>query len=323
MTDATGAMSRRRIGTDGPETSLLSLGSWHTYDRMDFHEGVELLRRAFDAGITFFDVAVYGGVALEPGGPVRYSYTDVIFGRLIEKAGIARSDIAVSEKLWLGNFPDQPLAEQLDRALDRVGTDYADFAVLGDIRTDDLDMRRVVEQLAELVRDGKLRAWGVNNWSVADIQRARDIAAAESWPGPQMAQLKYSICRRAMADSEPYRRMFSETGISLQASDIFEGGMLAGKPQPDRMIGRDPGGIRDAIRDAAPKVTSIAAEFDATPAQLAIAFCLGHPALVTVLFGASSMKQLEENLGALELHERHGDAIRERVADLWLDGAVD
>lgn len=306
---------RRRIGATGPEVSVLSLGSWHTYDRMDFHTGVELLRRAVAAGIDLFDVGVYGF------GDV-HVFTDVLFGRMIESAGVARDAYVLSEKLWLEDWPGRSLGDQLDRALDRVGTGYADFAVLGDIRTDDLDLRALVTELAELVRDGRLRAWGVNNWSVQALRSAYDFAVAESLSRPQLAQLKYGLCRRSIADGEPFRRLFAETGVTLQASDVFEGGILAGKVATDRMIGRDPGGIRERIRAAAAGATEIAHGLDATPAQLTIAFCLTHPALTTVLFGVSTIAQLEENIAALDLLNRHGDIIRDLVGGLWLDRDV-
>ncbi|MGH8963663.1 MAG: aldo/keto reductase [Jatrophihabitantaceae bacterium] len=318
------SLERRRIGTTGPEVSVLALGSWHTYDRIDFHACVQLLRAAIDAGITFFDVGVYGGVPVDgPGSPISYSHTDVIFGRAMEVAGVAREEYVLSEKLWLEQWPERGLGEQLQRALDRVGTDYADFAVLGDIRTPDLDLHRLVEDLAEVVRSGRLRSWGVNNWSVANLRRTHEIAREGGLPGPQLAQLKYSVCRRAVADGEPFRELFAESGISLEASDIFEGGILAGSSGSARPVGRDPGDLRPSIADAAPRAAAIAAELGVTPAQLAVAFCLTHAAAATVLFGASRIEQLQENLGALDLLRRVGaDALRERVTSLALDAGI-
>jgi L-glyceraldehyde 3-phosphate reductase len=313
---------RKRIGTAGPEASVLSLGSWHTYDRMDFHDGADLLRRAVDAGINLFDVGVYSGFPID--GKVHHGFSDVIFGRMMEHAGVAREAYLLSVKLWLEGWPRRSMAEQLDRALDRVGTGHADFAILGDIRTADPDLPALVRELAELVRDGRLGAWGVNNWSVHHLRTVHDVAVAESLPGPQMAQLKYSLCRRSIPDGEPYRTLFAETGITLEASDVMEGGILAGKPEPDRMIGKDPGGVREKIRAVAGRAAEVARELDATPAQLAIAFCLTHPAITTVLFGVTRVSQLEENIGALKLLTRHGDAIRDLVGELWADrDAVD
>ncbi|MFD0634838.1 aldo/keto reductase [Catenulispora yoronensis] len=175
-------LPRRRIGTLGPEVSVLSLGSWHTYDRIDFHAGVDLVRQAVEAGVNFFDVGVYSGFPITEGGPVYHGFTDVIFGRLIEKAGVKREDYVLSEKLWLEGFPQHSFAAQLDRALYRVNTHYADFAVLGDIRGETPDLRRMVLELGELVREGKLHAWGVNNWSVEHIRAVHELALAEGSP---------------------------------------------------------------------------------------------------------------------------------------------
>jgi aryl-alcohol dehydrogenase-like predicted oxidoreductase len=313
----------RRIGRSGPEVSVLSLGSWHTYDRMTARDAVELLRTAVDVGINLFDVGFYGSFA--DGTNVPQSFTDVLFGRYIQSAGVARDEYVLSIKLWLEDYPEHTLSDQIDNALLRIGTDHADFAILGDIDDPGPDPRRLVTDLGTLVADGRLGGWGVNNWSCDAIRAVHDAAAAEGVPGPQLAQLKYSVVRRSIADGEPFRALTADTGITLEASDVFEGGILAGHAKPNRVIGKDPGGIRANIADAADKLAQIARSMNATPAQLAIAFCLTHPTITSVLFGASRLSQLNENLGALDLLARHGDdvsAIRDAVDGLWLDRNV-
>jgi L-glyceraldehyde 3-phosphate reductase len=311
----------RRIGTLGPEVSVLALGSWHTYDRMPFTEAVTMIRHAIDSGITLFDVGYYGGFVID-GRPVPEAYTDILFGRIIRAAGVSREDYALSAKLWVNNYPEKSFEDQLDNLLLRVDTEHADFAILGDLFGRTLDYPRLVADLGSLIDKGKLGGWGVNNWSVADIRAVHRAALDAGVAGPQMAQLKYSVVRRSIPDGEPFRRLVEDIGITLQASDVLEGGMLAGNVKPDRMIGRDPGGIRDGIPDAARRLADIAASLDATPAQVAVAFCLTHPAITTVLFGATRTAQLVENIAAVELGERHGPRIREAVADLWLDRDV-
>ncbi|MBD0670416.1 aldo/keto reductase [Streptomyces sp. CBMA156] len=309
---------RRRLGTAGPEASVLSLGSWHTYDRMDFADAVAMVRHAVDLGVNLFDVAVYG----LPGGPP--VFTDVLFSAIVRAAGLAREDYLLSAKLWLEPYPGLPLREQLRGALFRAGVEHADVAVLGDVRRDDMDLRAVAEELAELEREGLIGCWGVNNWSATHIRTVREHARAAGSPGPQLAQLKYSPCRRAIPDGEPFAALFAE-GLSMQASDVLEGGVLAGRTAPSREIGRDPGGIRDRITAAAPGLAETAAGLGATAAQLCVAFALTHPATATVLFGASRMAQLTDNTGALALVERVGaERLRELVAPYWADrGAVD
>ncbi|GAA3004640.1 aldo/keto reductase [Actinokineospora diospyrosa] len=312
---------RRRIGTTGPEVSVLSMGSWHIYDRMPFQEAVAMLRRAADAGITLFDAAYYGGFTID-GNTIPESYTDIIFGRAMAVAGIPREDWKFSAKLWLQGFPEVSFESQLDHLLPRVGIEHADFAILGDLFGTEPDMAVLTGALGELIAKGKLGGWGVNNWSVEHIRAAHRAATAQGVPGPQMAQLKYSVVRRSIPDGAPFRALAEEIGITIQASDVFEGGILAGKLTPDRMIGRDPGGIRDQVAAAAVRLQEIAQRYDATAAQAGIAFCLADPLTTTVLFGTSRLAQLEANLGAVELAARHGAEIREAVADLWLDKDV-
>lgn len=110
--------------------------------------------------------------------------------------------------------------------------------------------------------------------------------------------------------------------MAIQASDILEGGILAGKGAPQRKIGADVGGIRDRIAAIVPELGEIAARFGATRAQLALAWCLAAPGVATVLFGVSRLAQLEDNLAALALADRHGAAIRAACAHLHCDGAV-
>ena len=88
----------RRIGTLGPEVSVLSLGSWHIYDRMPFRDAVAMIRYAVEAGINLFDVGYYGGFSID-GKPAQESYTDILFGRIIKAAGVARDEYVLSAKL--------------------------------------------------------------------------------------------------------------------------------------------------------------------------------------------------------------------------------
>lgn len=302
----------KRLGPSGPVVPPLGLGSWHTWNRMEFDEAVAIVRRAVDAGAGLFDVAYYNMGPHPDDSP-----TDLIWSRAIAEAGIQRDQFVYSGKLWLWDYPAQDFTRQLTVALDRVGLERADTAVIGDYLS--IDIPAVVTDVAEQIRAGRLGSWGTNNWPFADFQAAREFARKEGMPLPTFVQLKYGIARRTMAEGSYYGELFRSGELALQASDTFEGGILAGKKGTVREVGADPGGIRQAIRDAADEVTRIASDFGATPAQLGIAFCLTNPAVANVLFGASRLSQLDDNLGALELVRDHGQEIRSAVAHLWID----
>lgn len=316
---STTVLPRRRIGTTGPAASVLSLGSWHIYDRMDFSDSVDMVREAVDRGVNMFDVGVYGLRGQQP--PV---FTDVLFSAVIRAAGIERGQYLLSSKLWLEGYPEQSLKAQLEHALLRAGNDHADIAILGDLRKEGIDLRRLVLDLAGLQESGLLGCWGVNNWSAANIQALIDIAAEEGVSGPQIAQLKYSVSRRSIPDGEPFARLF-EQGLTMQASDVMEGGILAGKLNPQREVGRDPGNIREKIAGSFPALEQLSNELGVTPAQLCIAFTLTHPANSTTLVGSSSVEQLRANIDAVGLVEKVGaEELRRLVEPLWADkGIVD
>lgn len=314
----TNPLPRRRIGTSELEASVLSLGSWHTFDRMDFADAVTMVRHALDEGVNLFDVGVYGMPGMPP------VFTDVLWGAIMRATGTPRDTYLASVKLWIEGFGAEGSAPQLKNAFLRTGLDHADLVILGDLRRDDVRLEDLVGDLAALTDAGLIRAWGVNNWSAANIHALRRIAAEQGVPGPQIAQLKYSVARRSIPDGEPFAQLFAE-GFSMQASDVLEGGILAGRTSPEREIGRDPGSIRDAIVATVPGITELAGKLGTTPAQLAIAFTLTHPANTTTLVGATRLEQVRQNIGALELVERVGaEELRALVEPFWCDrGIVD
>jgi aryl-alcohol dehydrogenase-like predicted oxidoreductase len=278
---------------------------------------VAVVQRAAQAGAAFFDVAYYN-----MGPHSDDAVTDKLFGQAVRAAGLGRDDYLLCGKLWLWDYPAQGFRDQMDVALDRIGTDHADAVVVGDYEPG-IDLRQVVLDVQSEIERGRFGFWGINNWPAADVALVLDFAEAEGLTPPSFAQLKYSLVRRTMAEGPYYRPWFDDGTLALQASDVFEGGILVGKVNPARGIGADVGGIRDQIRAAWPTVAALAESLDATPAQLGLAFTLTHPACANVLFGATSVAQLEDNLGALALLDRVGrDRLRDLTEDLWLDHAV-
>lgn len=312
MTDH--AFPRRDLG--GLAVPPLALGSWNTWDRMEPEEAAVLIRRAVDLDAGFFDVAYYN-----MGPHAENSTTDILFGDALRQSGVDRSEIVLCGKLWLWDWPNQGFRAQLVESLDRAGLDRFDTLVVGDYMAEP-DVERIVADVNELIADGLVGGWGINNWRIGHTTAALDAAASAGLIGPSFAQLKYGIARRAMAEGESYAPLFADGTLALQASDVFEGGILAGKLVPERKIGADVGGIRERIVAIYPEVAGIAAEFGVTPAALGVAFCLANPAVANVLFGASRLSQLEENHAALALAAAHGDEVRAALAGLRVDDGV-
>lgn len=317
MSAGTAPVPTRTLGPGGPEVPVFALGSWNTWDRMTPDDAVALIRRAQEVGAAFFDVAHY-----DMGPHAENARTDILFGEAVRAAGLSREDYLLCGKLWLWEYPERTFADQLRVSLGRIGVERADLVVVGDY-FGELDVARVVRDVAAEIAAGRFDTWGVNNWTIRDVRTALEVAEAEGLTPPTFAQLKYGLVRRTMAEGSFYGELFADGRLALQASDVFEGGILAGKLAPARKIGADVGGVRERIVAAYPEVERIAASFGATPTQLGIAFALAHPATANVLFGVSRIEQLEDNLGALDLLDRVGvDALRAATGHLWLDREV-
>lgn len=308
--------SENTLGPGGAVTSLLGLGSWNTWDRMDFDEAVELIEASVASGVTLFDVAHYN-----TGPHAEQARTDIIFGEAVRSAGLDRERFQICGKLWLWEYPESSFEQQMTTSLERIGTPYVDTVVLGDYMSTP-DIPSVVTDVAEQISKGRLHSWGVNNWPADDLDAAFEFAEREGMPPPSFAQLKYSVVRRSLAEGKRYGSYFSAGKLALQASDIFEGGILLGKKYPDRKIGADPGGIRERIRQSTDEIARVAAEFGTTASQLAIAYCLCHPATRNVLFGVRTHQQLADNLGAPRLAAEYGSEITAALEHLWLDTEV-
>lgn len=307
----------RTLGPSGLEVPVFALGSWNIWDRMEPADRRALIERAIEIGSPFFDVAYYN-----MGPHAEASRTDLLFGETIRDLGLARSDYQLCGKLWLWEYPQTGFAEQMQTSLERIGHDHFETVVVGDF-FGDIDIAQVTRDVQAEINRGSFSSWGVNNWPADALELAFATAAAEGLTPPTFAQLKYGLVRRSMAEGEFYGKRFADGSLVLQASDAFEGGILVGKLNPARKIGADVGGIREQIIAAYPEVERIATSFDATPAQLGIAFCLANPATANVLFGASSVAQLNDNLGSINLLKRVGaEALREATSELWLDRDV-
>lgn len=288
--------------------SALGLGSYETLCYLEYRDIVELVSTAFELGITLFDVAHYR----------RAPHTEVVLMRALADAGIKRDDFVLVTKVF--GRDDQDMATQLEESLQRLGTDRVDGVLCYGPRWDIGDAESHAVEVADLVSSGRARWWGGLNWSAADITAGVNGLLNRGAPRPVMMQMKYNFARRSIVESDEYMEAWRTLGLVLQASDSLEGGVIAGKGDSDRVLGRDPGGIREQIKAHLPELRQVASEFGVTLAELAVIFAAGFEHTGTVLVGASRPDQLRQNVRAIERVAELSGAVRERLESLEITG---
>jgi aryl-alcohol dehydrogenase-like predicted oxidoreductase len=283
------------------EITRLSLGSWRSFDRIPTDQGAALLREAFDRGIRVFDTARYDD---ETGhAPIPSGYSEVAFGEAFRAAGLPRTEVAISTKLWWEFWPDQTPRAELEASLERTGFDAFDL-VYSDPPPAVLPLEDVVASLGELLADGKAEAWGVVNWPAGPIAQAAALAAARGLPPMRLVQLAYNLVRRSPVEDAEMIAAVRRAGAGIVASAVLAGGVFSGKYADPGERGRvsedDLASPRVAPAVAlVPQLVALADELDTTPAALAIAFTLSGPQVETALLGATRPDQISANARAL------------------------
>ena len=298
-------MEIRRLGNSNLHVSLLSLGSWQTFEFIEEQDGLSVMARAIDGGINFLDDARYDDKTGK--APIPSGYSEVVFGQLLKKGGWSRDGLVIANKLWLEFYPNEDLAAELDGSLSRLQMDYLDIVYCA-APPASLSLVEMLKQIDRLIASGKLRAWGVLNWPAERIEEACRLAAAERLCPPCAAQLPYSILQRSPVEDAATSRVCEAHGIGVVASYTLHGGVLSGKytgaasNDGNRMDQQQLDDLRrKGMLDKATKVTAVAQRLGCTPAQLAVAYCLKNQRVASVLFGARTVEQIEENLGTMKI----------------------
>jgi L-glyceraldehyde 3-phosphate reductase len=294
-------VERRRLGESELAVSAFALGSWRTYERIPRDQAVAVLNAARERGVDFLEVARYNDTT--GAAPIPTGYSEVVFGEVFRASGWPRDEVTIAEKLWWEFWPEQTAAQELDASLERTGLDHVDF-VYSDPPPAELALEDVVAAVGGLLAAGKVRAWGIVNWPAARIAQAGRIAREQGVPTPCAAQLPYSLAQRSPVEDEDMRTAMAGCTASVVASFVLAGGILSGKyargasgRMDDELV--DPRFAE--ARRVAERLRALADEHGTTPAALAMAFAYRSPGVATVLFGATTPEQVDENLRAAEL----------------------
>ena len=311
----------RRAGRSGLMLPEVSLGLWQNFgDATPFQIQRDIVRRAYDLGITHFDLANNYG---PPSGAAEEN-----FGRIFAKdLAPYRDDIIISTKagysMQAGPYGDHGsrkyLLASLDASLDRMGLDYVD--VFYHHRPDpDTPLEETMGALASAVHSGKALYAGVSNYSAERLRQAAEILADLGVP-LALHQPSYNMLNRHIEDphnNDGYDGVQQESAIDV-TGDLGIGTIvfspLAQGLLTNRYIdGNMPTGSRAANPDSPflteknitpeylekiHKLNEIAQSRNQTMAQLAISWILRDPRITSALVGASSVKQLEDTHGAL------------------------
>ena len=319
-------MRYNRVGRSGLKLPALSLGLWHNFGQdRPFETQRAIVRRAFDLGITHFDLADNYGPP--PGG------AEENFGRLLATdLAPYRDELVISSKagfpMWPGPYGDlgsrKHLLASLDQSLGRLGLDYVD--IFYSHRADpDTPIEETMGALVSAVRQGKALYVGISNHSPEQAQDAAAALAAEGVP-LLIHQPRYSMFDRSIEDGLfPVLEKVGAASIvySPLAQGLLTDRYLSGDVPADSRAATSrflpPERISEEYLERVRGLDAIARERGQTIAQLALTWVLRQPLVASALVGASSVAQLEQNVAALDAAPL-SDAEIERIEPLAAHG---
>jgi L-glyceraldehyde 3-phosphate reductase len=311
----------RRCGRSGIQLPEVSLGLWQNFgDGKPIENQRAILRRAFDLGVTHFDLANNYGPP--------YGSAEINFGRIMrEDLRPYRDELIISTKagydMWPGPYGDHGsrkyLLASLDQSLSRMGLDYVD--IFYSHRFDpDTPLEETMGALDTAVRSGKALYAGISSYSAERTQEAASLLRQMGTP-LLIHQPSYSMLNRWIEGG--LLDVLGREGIGCIAFSPLAQGVLTGKYLDGRPAGSratlngslSTDQISEATLAHVRALAGVAAARGQSLAQLALAWALRDHRVTSVLIGASSVAQLEENLAAAG----HSDFTEEELAAIDRD----
>lgn len=325
-------MTYRQLGCSDMSVSSCCLGTMTWGNQNTDEEAAAQLNIAWDRGVNFLDTAEIYPV---PVSQERQGATDRAIGKWLKTNGRARDEVIIASKVagynerftWLRDdgsptrVSRKQILESVDASLERLGVDHLDLLqihwpdryvpMFGSIaydctkeREDSITFQEQAEAMAELVKSGKVRAWGLSNETPLGVSAFVAAALAAGAPPPVSVQNSYSLLQRSDEVGLVEALRHHNVGY-LPYSPLSAGvlsGKYAGRPAP-------PEGSRLSLFDSyferysktvAPQCVDLyaklALQHDLSPSALAIAFCDSRPFVTSTIVGATSLEQLEINL---------------------------
>jgi len=299
-------MRYNRVGRSGLKLPAISLGLWHNFGGVDVLENCRaMLRRAFDLGITHFDLANNYGPP--------YGSAEETFGQIFRKDFTTyRDELIISSKagwdMWPGPYGDfgsrKYLIASLDQSLKRMGLEYVD--IFYHHRPDpETPLEETMGALDSIVRSGKALYAGISMYPPDLTRRAVKILRDLGTPC-LIHQPNYSMLDRWVEDG--LLQLLAEEGIGCIVFSPLEQGLLTnrylkGIPIDSRAAkantALDPEDIQESQMAKVRKLSALAQKRGQTMAQIALGWVLRQPAVTSALVGASRVAQIEESVATL------------------------
>lgn len=299
-------MTYKRCGKSGLKLPRVALGLWHNFGSIDsFENQKKLIFKAFDSGITHFDLANnYGPV---PGS------AEENFGRILrDELNGYRDELIISTKagytMWAGPYGDwgsrKYLVSSLDQSLKRLGIDYVD--IFYHHRPDpETPLEETMEALSDIVRSGKALYVGLSNYRPKETKAAAEILRENHTPC-LIHQPRYNMFDRWVEDE--LLDVLDKEGIGSIAFCPLAQGLLTDKyingipkdSRATRNVFLHESDITEEVIEKVIKLNEIAKRRGQTLAQMSLAWVLRRDRVTTVLIGASKVKQIEDNVKIID-----------------------
>ena len=301
-----GDLSYRPLGKCGTKVSVFGLGGWTTFGGSVTDQKTirNILRAAFDAGINFFDIAdVYDN-----------GKSEQAMGKVLGE--FPRHELVISSKVFFPMSDDvndrglsrKHITESIHKSLRRIGTDYLDiyFCHRFDESTPIEETARAMD---DLVHQGKVLYWGTSEWTGTQLRGVHRICDKRNLYAPQVEQPQYSLLFRHKFEKD-VRPAADELGMGMVVWSPLASGILTGKyddglPAGSRLAQID--WLRKPLHTEenlaiARGIKGVADQVGCTRAQLALAWVAAQPGVSSVILGATSLAQLQENLKAAAIN---------------------
>ncbi len=310
-------MKYRRLGTSGLKVSELCLGTmtfgsnFYSIAEVGQDLATRMVERALEAGVNFFDTAnIYS-----------YGQSEQILGNALGDIGVDRKDVVVATKVrgpmsedaadGSGDVNNVGLSrkhifESCQASLERLGLDCIDlYQVHG--WDPHAPLEETLSALNDLVRSGYVRYIGCSNWSARHLMKALGICRANNWACFESLQAYYSLANRDL--EHELVPLCNEEGLGIMPWSPLSGGFLTGKygrgsdaPENARRVDFDfPPVKENKGYDAINHMRDISERIGASLPQIALRWVSDRTGVSSVIIGARTMEQLEDNLGAADL----------------------